>query len=124
HRNATATRADPHACVNEARPVPSAQQLLRLRFHLFFFATDERNDVALNIQGSDTGIACARDGLEGHHKYFLQTKSVRQRLQDQHQSGGGTVGIGNDETRAITTILLLLWNSIEMRRVDLGNKQW
>ena len=75
-RHAIAMSAEAEAGIHEARAVPFAEQFLRLGFHLFFFAADERDDVALDVHGGNAGIACAGNGLERDDEDFLEAKGI------------------------------------------------
>ena len=98
-RYAIAVGADAEAGFDETRTVPTSQNFLWFLFHFFFFAADEWNDVAENIERRHTWIAGARDRLHGDNKQFLQAKCISERFKDQHQAGGGAIGIGDYEAR-------------------------
>ena len=78
---------------DETVAIPFTEQLLRLRFHLFFFAADERNHVSLDVQCGDPGIACTRDGLQGDDEHFLQSEGIRQRLQHDNSPAVEQLGL-------------------------------
>ena len=80
---------------------------MRLGFHLFFFAADEGNDVAVNVQRGNAGIACSGNGLQGDDEDFFQTEGVGERFQNQDEPGGGAIGIGDDEAGVVAAIFLL-----------------
>ena len=78
--HAVAMRAYAQTGVDETSAIPAAQQFLRLAFHFLFFATDERNHVALNVHGGYAGIAGAADGLQGDDKNLFESESIRERF--------------------------------------------
>src|SRR5439155_20386280 len=78
--NAIAMSTQAQAGVNKSRAIPFAEQLLRLKFHFFFFAADEGNDVALNIHRRDAGITGAGDSLQSYDENFFEAKSIGERL--------------------------------------------
>jgi len=61
-------------------PSHFAEQLLRLGLHFFFFAADEGNDVTLDVQRGDAGIAGTGNGLESDDKDFLEAKGIGERF--------------------------------------------
>jgi hypothetical protein len=80
YRHAIAMGADAEASFDEASAIPAAEKLLRLFFHFFFFATDERDDIAENVEGSDAGIASAGNGLHGDNKHAVETEGIGKRF--------------------------------------------
>jgi hypothetical protein len=121
--HAVAMRAEAEAGIYKTCAVPFAEELLRLGLHLFFFAVDERNDVAVDVHGSDAGITRARNRLQSDDENFLEAEGISERLQDKHETRCGTIRIRDDEAAVIATVFPLQRNRIEMRRVDLGNEQ-
>src|SRR2546427_10113 len=105
---------DVEARVYESRTIPSAQQLLRFRFHFFFFAADEGHDVAQNVERSNARISCAGNGLHRDDENLFEAERIRERFEHQHQSGCRTVGIRNDKSAFVTAISLLYGNGIEV----------
>src|SRR5882724_11841452 len=99
--------ADAEAGFNETRTIPPAKQLLRFFFHLFFFAADERDDIAENVERRDSRIARTGDGLHGNDKDFFQAEGIGEGFENQNKSRGGAIWIGNHEARAVTAIFLL-----------------
>ena len=53
-----------------------AEQLERLRLHLFFFVADVGDDVAEDVHGGHAGIAGAADGLHGGDKDLLDAEAL------------------------------------------------
>src|SRR6202171_2389014 len=116
-------RADAQTRINKAFAIPLAKQFLRLGLHLFFFAADERDHVPLNVHGSYARITCADRGLKRHDKNLLETESICERLENENESCGGAVWIGDNESGFVSAIFLLERNRIKVRDVHLGNQQ-
>ena len=116
-------RADADASFNETRTIPPAKQLLRLFFHLFFFAGDERDDIAENVERRDSRITRTGDGLHGDDKDFFQAEGIRERFENENKSCCRAIGIGNNEARTVTAIFLLNRNRVQMRRVYFWNQK-
>ncbi len=68
--------AEADAGVDEARAIPFAEQLLRFELHFFFFTADKGDDVALDVQRGDPGVAGAGNGLKSDDKDFLEAKGI------------------------------------------------
>ena len=81
-RNTIAMRREREAGVDEALPIPCAEELLRLLLHLLFFLGDERDDVVERVERCDAGIARAGDRL--HRRDDRELDAERQL-----QGGGG-----------------------------------
>ena len=54
---------------------------------------------------------------------FFEAEGVGERLEDEDETGSRAIRIGDDETGIIAAIFLLGGNGVEMRGVDLRNKQ-
>ena len=91
--NSIAVGANAEPCVDEAGTVPFAQKLLRLGLHLFFLAADERNDIGVDVHGSNAGITRAGDGLQCDSKNLFQAKSVREWFQDEDKTAVEQFGL-------------------------------
>ncbi len=121
--DAIAMCAETEASVDEASAVPFTEELLRFGLHFFFFAADEGDDVGVDIHGSDTRIACARDSLQRNGKNFFEAEGVGERFEDEDETCRGTIWIGDDEASVVAAIFLLGGNGVEMRGVDFGNEE-
>jgi len=121
--NAVAMGTEAEAGVDEANAVPFAEEFLRLGFHFFFLAADERDDVGVNVHGGNAGIARAGDGLQGDDEDFLEAEGVGERFQDENEAGGGAVRIGDDEAGVVAAVFLLERDGVEMGGVDFGNEE-
>jgi len=78
--DAIAMGAEADAGFDKARAIPLAEELLRLGFHFFFLAADEGDDIGLDVQGRNTGIAGAGDGLQGDDEDFFEAEGVGERF--------------------------------------------
>jgi len=56
-------------------------------------------------------------------KIFSRPKASGERLQNEDETGGGAIGIGDNEAGVVAAIFLLRGNGIEMGCIDLGNEQ-
>ena len=76
----------------DARARKIAEDLLRLAFHLVFFAADVRNHIGVDVHGRDARIARARNRLHrGHH--HAPDAELLQRSQRHHQHHGRAIRI-------------------------------
>jgi len=82
---------------------------LRLGLHFFFFAADKGDDVGVYVHGSDAGIACAGDGLQRDGENFFEAEGVRQRLQDEDETGRRAIRVGDDEAAVVAAIFFAGW---------------
>src|ERR1019366_8494820 len=93
-----------------------------LLLHLFFFLGNVGNDIAENVEGSHSGIACAADGLHGSNEQGLDAKFLMQRSQRHYQSDRRTVRVGNDVSARLLAPTLLL-DQGNVTGVHLGHDQ-
>ena len=121
--HAVAMSADDEAGFDEARAIPFAEQLLRLGFHFFLFAADERHDVAEDVERGNTGITGAGSSLHGNDEKLFQAEGIGERFENEDESGGGAIRICDDEAGTIAAIFLLQWNGIEVSCVDFRNEK-
>jgi len=123
HGNAVAVGAKAEAGIEETRAIPLAEKLLRLGFHFFLFAADEGDDVGVDIHGSDTRITSAGDGLQRDDEDFFEAEGISKRFEDEDETGGRTIGVGDDETGGVAAVFLLRGDGVEMGSVNFGNEQ-
>src|ERR1035438_7774514 len=94
---AIALRAHGKRCGNDAAAFERSEQLLRLLFHLLFFVLDVGDDVAEDVEGRNSRISGATNGLHRYCHDGLELETAMQGSKRKHQSNGGAVGIGDSE---------------------------
>ena len=119
HGHAIGVRADRDG-VRRAATI-AAENLLRLALHLLFFATDERDDVAENVERGHAGIARARYRLHGRDDDGLDAE-LAQRRQGHGEHHGRAVGVGDDGAGPAFGGALF-GQQREVVGIDLGNEQ-
>ena len=121
HADAVAVSADFGGQRSDAIAGEIAEDLLRLRLHLFFFAADEGDDVAHDVHGGDTGVPGAGDGLHGGDDH-LGDAELFERAERHHQADGGAIRIGDDLALPAAGALLA-GDQPEVVGIDFRNEQ-
>ncbi len=123
HRHARRVRADDAAAVDcgvRAGRGQRAEDLLRLALELLFFAADERDDVAEDVERRHARVARAGHGLQRRHHHAGQAERA-QRRQRHRQEHRRAVRVGDDP--ALPAVRGLRGTQREVVRVDLGDEQ-
>lgn len=94
-------------------------------FDFLFFAGNVRDDVVEDVHAGDAGVAAAGDGLEGGDGDGGEAaEGVVEGFERDDETGGGAVGVGDDEAFGEVVLEALVGDHGEVGGVDEGDHEW
>lgn len=126
-RDAVASGADDNlgaVGVSRSLGIDVSENLARLPLNLLLLAADVGDDVINHIERGDTGVATSGNGLEGGNMNGGDgAEGVEEGLERDDETGGGAVGVGNEEALGEGLYGALVGDNVEMSSVDKGDDE-
>mmetsp|Transcript_2905 Transcript_2905/g.7087 ORF Transcript_2905/g.7087 Transcript_2905/m.7087 type:complete len:227 (+) Transcript_2905:1371-2051(+) len=119
HVHTVAVGTDAELLANEGCFIirKTTKHLGRFNCKLFFLSGNIGHYIVMDVQHRQSWISRPTHSLHGHHKRLLHTKLVIKRLERGHNTCGCTVRVCHNEPCAVTTLLLLMVDDMDVRRV-------